>query len=135
MVIKVMKRTKLIRLQKEIILMKMLDHPHVVKIYDVVLLKGKSFILMEYLKGGDLYDYVIKQESIGRTRLLRIFSQLVSGLLHCHEHSVVHRDLKLENILLDENGNVKIADFGLAQYSYWEPNENFLRKLPLAVRR
>ncbi|VDO16031.1 unnamed protein product [Brugia timori] len=71
---------------------------------------------MEYASGGELYDYVSTFGSLPEPEARRIFRQITSAILYCHKHKVAHRDLKLENILLDADNNAKIADFGLSNY-------------------
>ncbi|PIO74473.1 kinase domain protein [Teladorsagia circumcincta] len=71
---------------------------------------------MEYASGGELYDYVSRFGSLPESEARRIFRQITSAVLYCHKHQVAHRDLKLENILLDQDNNAKIADFGLSNY-------------------
>lgn len=69
---------------------------------------------MEYVSGGELFDYIVKNGRLGQDEARRFFQQIVSGVDYCHRHMVVHRDLKPENLLLDDSLNVKIADFGLS---------------------
>jgi serine/threonine protein kinase len=71
-------------------------------------------LVMEYAGGGELYNYVAQRQRLGEAETCRLFHQIVSGVEYCHRAKVIHRDLKLENILLDKGGNVKIADFGLS---------------------
>lgn len=78
--------------------------------------KDKIILVMEYSSGGELYDYVSRCGSLPEAEARRIFRQITSAVLYCHKHRVAHRDLKLENILLDQNNNAKIADFGLSNY-------------------
>uniref|UniRef100_A0A1I7W9U9 Protein kinase domain-containing protein n=1 Tax=Heterorhabditis bacteriophora TaxID=37862 RepID=A0A1I7W9U9_HETBA len=78
--------------------------------------KDKIILVMEYACGGELYDYVSQFGSLPESEARRIFRQITSAVLYCHKHQVAHRDLKLENILLDQDNNAKIADFGLSNY-------------------
>ncbi|PIO29909.1 hypothetical protein AB205_0131770, partial [Aquarana catesbeiana] len=75
---------------------------------------SKIVIVMEYASQGDLYDYISERQRLSDQEARRFFRQIVSAVQYCHANGIVHRDLKLENILLDENKNVKIADFGLS---------------------
>ncbi|CAD5219082.1 unnamed protein product [Bursaphelenchus okinawaensis] len=106
----------LIRIRREIRIMSMLKHPNIIQIFEVFENKDKIILVMEYASGGELYDYVGKHGSLPESEARRIFRQITSAILYCHKHKVVHRDLKLENILLDVNNNAKIADFGLSNY-------------------
>ncbi|XP_030063520.1 NUAK family SNF1-like kinase 1 [Microcaecilia unicolor] len=103
-----------VHLQWEIEITALLKHDHIVQIYEVFENKDKIIIVMEYASNGELYDYVNNRQRIAENEARRFFRQIVSAVHYCHKKGVVHRDLKLENILLDENLNVKLADFGLS---------------------
>jgi len=92
----------------------MLNHENVVKVVDVIEIDELVYIVMEQISGGDLFDYLVKHSQMREEEALRLFRQIIDAVDHCHTSKVVHRDLKAENILLDENKNVKIADFGFA---------------------
>ncbi|XP_029287145.1 NUAK family SNF1-like kinase 2 [Cottoperca gobio] len=104
----------LIHIRREIEIMSSLCHPHIITIYEVFENKDKIVIVMEYASQGDLYDYICDKRNISEREARNFFRQIVSAVHYCHQNGIVHRDLKLENILLDGNGNVKIADFGLS---------------------
>lgn len=104
----------LIHIRREIEIMSTLCHPHIITIYEVFENKDKIVIVMEYASRGDLYDYICDRRNISEREARHFFRQIVSAVHYCHQNGIVHRDLKLENILLDGNGNVKIADFGLS---------------------
>ncbi|XP_060897943.1 NUAK family SNF1-like kinase 2 [Labrus mixtus] len=104
----------LVHIRREIEIMSTLCHPHIITIYEVFENKDKIVIVMEYASRGDLYDYICDKRSISEREARHFFRQIVSAVHYCHQNGIVHRDLKLENILLDGNGNVKIADFGLS---------------------
>lgn len=72
------------------------------------------FMIMEYVSGGELFDYIVKRGKLQEHEARRFFQQIISGVDYCHRHMIVHRDLKPENLLLDQNMHVKIADFGLS---------------------
>lgn len=71
-------------------------------------------MIMEYVSGGELFDYIVKRGKLQEHEARRFFQQIISGVDYCHRHMIVHRDLKPENLLLDHNMHVKIADFGLS---------------------
>lgn len=104
----------LLHIHREIEIMSSLNHPYITTIYEVFENKDKIVIVMEYASRGDLYDYVCEKQRITEHEARHFFRQIVSAVQYCHRNGIVHRDLKLENILLDGNGNVKIADFGLS---------------------
>ncbi|CAL8337005.1 unnamed protein product [Lota lota] len=104
----------LIHIRREIEIMSSLSHPHIITIYEVFENKDKIVIVMEYASRGDLYDYICETQKISEREARHFFRQIVSAVHYCHQNGIVHRDLKLENILLDGNGNIKIADFGLS---------------------
>jgi 5'-AMP-activated protein kinase catalytic alpha subunit len=85
-----------------------------VKVIDVLDVDDSMYIVMEQVVGGDLFDYLVKHVRLKEAEARRLFQQIIDGVDHCHSARVVHRDLKAENILLDEDRNVKIADFGFA---------------------
>ncbi|XP_034388406.1 NUAK family SNF1-like kinase 2 [Cyclopterus lumpus] len=104
----------LVHIRREIEIMSSLCHPHIITIYEVFENKDKIVIVMEYASRGDLYDYICDKKNISEREARHFFRPIVSAVHYCHQNGIVHRDLKLENILLDGNGNVKIADFGLS---------------------
>ncbi|XP_042360513.1 NUAK family SNF1-like kinase 2 [Plectropomus leopardus] len=104
----------LVHIRREIEIMSSLCHPHIITIYEVFENKDKIVIVMEYASRGDLYDYICDKKNISEREARHFFRQIVSAVHYCHQNGIVHRDLKLENILLDGSGNVKIADFGLS---------------------
>ncbi|KAK9500157.1 hypothetical protein O3M35_001471 [Rhynocoris fuscipes] len=104
----------LIRIRREIQIMSSLRHPYIIHIYEVFENRDKMVLVMEYAAGGELYDYLSKQKVLDESEARRIFRQIAMAVYYCHKHQICHRDLKLENILLDEKGNAKIADFGLS---------------------
>ncbi|XP_078517960.1 NUAK family SNF1-like kinase 1 isoform X1 [Lissotriton helveticus] len=103
-----------VHLQREIEITALLKHEHIVQVYEVFESKDKIIIVMEYASNGELYDYVNNRHLISENEARGFFRQIVSAVHYCHKKGVVHRDLKLENILLDENLQVKLADFGLS---------------------
>lgn len=110
---KVMKEGFVAHVKREISIMSRLRHAHIVRLHEVLATKGKVYFVMEYAKGGELFSKISKgrfSEDLSR----RYFQQLITAVGYCHARGVFHRDLKPENLLLDENFNLKITDFGLS---------------------
>jgi serine/threonine protein kinase len=93
-----------------------LRHPNVIQLYEVIENEKEICMVMEYAAGGDLHDYVCKSKGkkLKENEAKRLFHQIISGVSYCHRHYIVHRDLKAENIFLDEFQNVKIGDWGFS---------------------
>ncbi|CAL9193146.1 unnamed protein product [Musa hybrid cultivar] len=101
------------QIKREISVMRLVRHPNIVCLFEVMASKSKIYFVMEYVKGGELFDKVAKgrlQEDVARG----YFQQLVIAVDYCHSRGVYHRDLKLENLLLDDNENLKVSDFGMS---------------------
>ncbi|KAJ3100883.1 Serine/threonine-protein kinase par-1 [Phlyctochytrium planicorne] len=107
---------KLGKLYREVRIMKMLHHPHIVKLYEVIETKYTVFLVMEYASGGELYDYLVVHGKMKEKEARAKFRQILSAVSYCHKKRVIHRDLKAENLLLDANLDIKIADFGFSNY-------------------
>lgn len=99
----------------EVSILKRFWHPNVVKLYETFDTKNHKLLIMELCAGGDLLNYVWKRRWLKEDYAKYIFKQIVDGLVHIHQKGVLHRDIKLDNILLDGKGNVKIADFGVSK--------------------
>ncbi|CAG9313587.1 PRKAA2_2 [Blepharisma stoltei] len=118
--IKVLKRKVLAekhminKVKREIRVLKSFHHPHIIRLYDVISTPTCIFLVMECLPGGELYNLLDRNGRLPEDQARLYFQQIISGLDYCHTHRVVHRDIKPENILLDQFGNIKIADFGLS---------------------
>ncbi|NWW77086.1 NUAK2 kinase, partial [Climacteris rufus] len=104
----------LVHIRREIEIMSSLNHPHIIAVHEVFENSSKIVIVMEYASKGDLYDYISERQRLTEQEARHFFRQVVSAVYYCHKNGIVHRDLKLENILLDAHGNIKIADFGLS---------------------
>jgi serine/threonine protein kinase len=100
--------------KREIKILKMCMHPHIIRLYEVIETPTDVFVVTEYSPGGELFDYIVERGRLTEHEARRFFQQIIAGVEYCHVHMVAHRDLKPENLLLDENLNVKIADFGLS---------------------
>jgi len=102
------------QIKKEISIMKMINHHHVVCVKDVFATSAKIFIVLEFVGGGELFDKIANEGKLSEGQSRFYFKQLVNGLEHCHNNGICHRDLKPENLLLDTDGNLKISDFGFS---------------------
>ncbi|TPX33232.1 hypothetical protein SmJEL517_g03808 [Synchytrium microbalum] len=102
-------------LQAEVQLIMRLDHPNVIKIYQVLDTEEECFVVMEYASGGELVDLIASKGHLTEKEARFYFRQIISAMDHCHLNGVVHRDLKLENILLDAQRNALVSDFGLGR--------------------
>lgn len=91
-----------------------LVNPYIVNIYDVDEDNGMQYLVMEYVDGTDLKEYIARNHSMPYARIIEIFLQILSAVDEAHAHGIIHRDLKPQNILMDKNGNVKVTDFGIA---------------------
>ncbi|XP_038987680.1 CBL-interacting protein kinase 8-like isoform X3 [Phoenix dactylifera] len=105
------------QIKREIFIMKLVRHPHVVRLYEVLASRTKIYIILEFITGGELFDKIVHHGKLSEADARRYFQQLVDGVDYCHSKGVYHRDLKPENLLLDSQGNLKISDFGLSAVS------------------
>uniref|UniRef100_A0A3Q1BNT5 Protein kinase domain-containing protein n=1 Tax=Amphiprion ocellaris TaxID=80972 RepID=A0A3Q1BNT5_AMPOC len=117
--IKIVNREKLsesvlMKVEREIAILKLIEHPHVLKLHDVYENKKYLYLVLEHVSGGELFDYLVKKGRLTPKEARKFFRQIMSALDFCHSHSICHRDLKPENLLLDEKNNIRIADFGMA---------------------
>ncbi|KAJ0755366.1 putative protein kinase CAMK-CAMKL-CHK1 family [Helianthus annuus] len=113
------------QITREISVMRLVRHPNVVELKEVMATKTKIFVVMEYVTGGELFAKVLKgrlKEDVAR----KYFQQLISAVDFCHSRGVSHRDLKPENLLLDENGDLKVSDFGLSSLPEHSRNDGLL---------
>ncbi|CAG9461583.1 unnamed protein product [Pedinophyceae sp. YPF-701] len=102
------------KVRREIKILRLFMHPHIIRLYEVMDTASDIYVVMEYVKSGELFDYIVEKGRLMEDEARHFFQQIISGVEYCHRHMVVHRDLKPENILLDAKMNVKIADFGLS---------------------
>ncbi|KAJ5824839.1 hypothetical protein N7447_007179 [Penicillium robsamsonii] len=101
-------------IEREVVIMKLIEHPNVISLYDVWENRGELYLVLEHVEGGELFDYVSKNGPLPEEEAVRLFRQIIAALGYCHRFNICHRDLKPENILLDSNHNIKLADFGMA---------------------
>ncbi|CDF34043.1 Serine/threonine protein kinase [Chondrus crispus] len=101
-------------IKREIKIMQHLRHPNIVAIHAVLVTEKKLYLVMELVRGVELYDVIVSKRRIDEPTSRRYFQQMVDALVYCHQCGVVHRDLKPENLLVDGNGNIKITDFGMS---------------------
>ncbi|XP_076669557.1 serine/threonine-protein kinase MARK2 isoform X6 [Andrena cerasifolii] len=102
------------KLFREVRIMKMLDHPNIVKLFQVIETEKTLYLVMEYASGGEVFDYLVLHGRMKEKEARAKFRQIVSAVQYCHQKKIIHRDLKAENLLLDSEMNIKIADFGFS---------------------
>jgi protein-serine/threonine kinase len=127
---------------REINILRGLSHPNIVRLHEMVETDRHIGIILEYASGGELFDYILQHRYLKDSAARRLFAQLVSGVGYLHKKGIVHRDLKLENLLLDRNRNIIITDFGFAntfdsndelteEMEYSLGDKNFIKKFGL----
>lgn len=112
---------RLAKIYREIQILRQLDHPNIVRLHEMVETDRHIGIILEYASGGELFDYILNHRYLKDGPARKLFSQLISGVGYLHRKGIVHRDLKLENLLLDRNKNIIITDFGFA--NTFDPND------------
>ncbi|XP_058655048.1 MAP/microtubule affinity-regulating kinase 4 isoform X1 [Onychostoma macrolepis] len=106
--------TSLQKLFREVRIMKGLNHPNIVQLFEVIETEKTLYLVMEYASGGEVFDYLVSHGRMKEKEARAKFRQIVSAVHYCHQKNIVHRDLKAENLLLDADSNIKIADFGFS---------------------
>ncbi|XP_066515318.1 MAP/microtubule affinity-regulating kinase 4 isoform X1 [Hoplias malabaricus] len=106
--------TSLQKLFREVRIMKALRHPNIVQLFEVIETEKTLYLVMEYASGGEVFDYLVSHGRMKEVEARAKFRQIVSAVHYCHQKNIVHRDLKAENLLLDADANIKIADFGFS---------------------
>ncbi|KAH3899582.1 protein kinase GIN4 SCDLUD_003862 [Saccharomycodes ludwigii] len=101
-------------IEREIIIMKLLNYPNVLRLYDVWETENDLYMVLEYVQRGELFNLLVERGPLPEHEAIRFFRQIIIGISYCHALGIVHRDLKPENLLLDHKYNIKIADFGMA---------------------
>jgi len=118
---------RLQKIYREIQILRQLDHPNIVRLHEMVETDRHIGIILEYASGGELFDYILNHRYLKDGPARKLFSQLISGVGYLHKKGIVHRDLKLENLLLDRNKNIIITDFGFA--NTFDPNEELSEEI------
>ncbi|KAM6578418.1 hypothetical protein CsatB_030255 [Cannabis sativa] len=122
---KIMKVGLIEQIKREISIMRLVKHPNIIELYEVMATKTKIYFVVEYAKGGELFNKVAKgrlKEDVAR----KYFMQLINAVDFCHNKGVFHRDIKPENLLLDENDNLKVSDFGLSALANCQRQDGLL---------
>ena len=104
------------KIYREIEIMKLLRHPHIIRLYQVMQSERMLYLVTEYASGGEIFDHLVAHGRMNEKDARKKFRQIVSAVAYCHSRGIVHRDLKAENLLLDANRNIKIADFGFSNF-------------------
>jgi 5'-AMP-activated protein kinase, catalytic alpha subunit len=125
--VKILEKKKIVdvsdieRVSREIHILKLVRHPNLIQLYEIIETPKYLFLVMEYCGGGELFDYIADQKKysdrlyrLNEKEACRFFHQIIDGVDYLHKLGIVHRDLKPENMLLDKNKNIKIVDFGLS---------------------
>jgi protein-serine/threonine kinase len=123
--------SRLAKIRREVTILRGLQHPNIVRLFDMVETERYIGIILEYASGGELFDYILNHRYLKDQSARRLFSQLISGVGYLHKKGIVHRDLKLENLLLDRNRNIIITDFGFA--NTFDPLEELSREEELNI--
>ncbi|GAB1310013.1 Serine/threonine-protein kinase KIN4 [Madurella fahalii] len=113
--------SRMAKIMREVAILKQLTHPNIVRLHKMEESERHYGIVLEYASGGELFDYILNHRYLKDNSARRLFAQLVSGVGYLHKKGIVHRDLKLENLLLDRNRNIIITDFGFA--NTFDPHE------------
>merc|ERR1719282_1056039 len=109
-----MNQASIQKLNREVRIMKKLDHPNIVRLYEVIETEKTLYLVMEYASGGEVFDYLVAHGRMKEKEARQKFRQIVSAVQYCHQRGIIHRDLKAENLLLDAEMNMKLADFGFS---------------------
>lgn len=110
----ILKHRMVEQIKREISIMKIVRHPCIVRLHEVLASQTKIYIIQEFVTGGELFDKIVHLGRLSEDEARRYFQQLIDAIAHCHSKGVYHRDLKPENLLLDFQENLKISDFGLS---------------------
>ena len=102
------------RVAREIHILKLIRHPNIIQLYEIIETPRTLYLIMEYASGGELFDYIVKHTRLKEDEACKFYQQIIAGVEYMHRLNIVHRDLKPENLLLDHDNNIKIVDFGLS---------------------
>lgn len=102
------------RVAREIHILKIVRHPNVIQMYEIIETQKQLYLIMEYAEGGELFDYIVSKKRLDENEASKIYQQIIGGIEYISKLGIVHRDLKPENLLLDYHNNIKIVDFGLS---------------------
>ncbi|KAI8913042.1 kinase-like domain-containing protein, partial [Powellomyces hirtus] len=102
------------RIVREVAIMLLLHHPHIALMHEVILQDDNYYLFLEHVDGGQMLDYMINHGKLKEKHARKFLRQIVSAIDYCHQNSIVHRDLKIENVLIDKEGSIKLIDFGLS---------------------
>ncbi|XP_063991691.1 serine/threonine-protein kinase SIK3-like isoform X2 [Diachasmimorpha longicaudata] len=137
--IKIIDKTKLseenlAKIFREVHIMKRLRHPHIIRLYQVMETEKMIYLVTEYAPGGEIFDHLVRNGRMSESEARRIFKQIVQAVHYLHQNRVVHRDLKAENLLLDADNNIKLADFGFSnEYTPGVPLSTWCGSPPYAA--
>ena len=131
--IKILEKNKIkkyedkLRIQREIELLKKLRHPNIVRLYSIIETEKQILLITEYIKGQELFQYILLKKKLSEEEACYYFNQIVSGIEYLHKLKIAHRDIKSENLIIEQNTKlIKIIDFGLSN-SYGDKEEEILR--------
>lgn len=121
--IKVLEKDKIVdmadveRVRREIKILNTVNHPNVIRLYEVIDSPKRIYLIMEYVAGGELFNHIVAKGRVKEKQAVKFFHCIVNGMAYFHEHGIIHRDLKPENLLLDDLAGIKIVDFGLGNFA------------------
>jgi 5'-AMP-activated protein kinase catalytic alpha subunit len=125
--IKVLEKEKIVdvhdveRVAREIHILKVVRHPTIVQLYEIIETSKELYLIMEYARGGELFEYIVSRKRVREKDACKFLHQIMSGVDYLHKLGICHRDLKPENLLMDDHNNIKIVDFGLS--NTYKPGE------------
>jgi 5'-AMP-activated protein kinase, catalytic alpha subunit len=118
--IKILEKDKIVdvadveRVSREIHILKLIRHPNIIQLYEIIETPKHLFLVMEFMERGELFDHIVSKKRMGEEEACKVFEQIISGIEYIHRLRIVHRDLKLENCLIDYDRTIRIVDFGLS---------------------